>query len=48
LLIATHSTGGVVDNERPIYAYPDQAVYAGPTGGQNDPANWVAENFSRR
>ncbi|MDH3207205.1 MAG: tannase/feruloyl esterase family alpha/beta hydrolase, partial [Gemmatimonadota bacterium] len=47
-LIATHSTGGVVDNERPIFPYPDQAVYAGPAGGQNDPANWVAENFRRR
>jgi len=47
-IVATHSTGGVVDNERPIFPYPDQAVYTGPAGGQNDPANWVAENFSRR
>ena len=47
-IIATHSTDGVVDNERPIYPYPDQAVYTGPAGGENDPANWVAENFSRR
>jgi feruloyl esterase len=47
-IVATHSTGGVVDNERPIYAYPDQAVYTGPAGGRNDSANWVAENFSRR
>ena len=47
-IIATHSTDGVIDNERPIYPYPDQAVYTGPAGGENDPANWVAENFSRR
>jgi len=47
-LIATHSTRGVVDNERPIFPYPDQATYAGPAGGQDDPANWVSENFSRR
>jgi len=47
-LFATHSTNGVVDNERPIFAYPDQTVYMGPAGGQNDPANWVAENFGRR
>jgi hypothetical protein len=48
MIIATHSTGGRVDNERPIFAYPDQAVYTGPAGGQDDPANWVWENFSRR
>jgi feruloyl esterase len=47
-VIATHRTNGVVDNERPIYPYPDRAVYAGPAGGQDDPANWVAENFRRR
>lgn len=47
-LIASHRTDGVVDNERPIYPYPDQAVYTGPAGGRNDPANWVAENFGRR
>jgi len=47
-IVATHRTDGVIDNERPIYAYPDRTVYTGPAGGQNDPANWVAENFSRR
>jgi feruloyl esterase len=47
-LIATHSTAGVVDNERPIFPYPDQAVYTGPAGGQSDPVNWIAENFGRR
>jgi feruloyl esterase len=45
-IIATHSTDGVVDNERPICAYPHRAVYTGPAGGQNDPANWVASNFT--
>ncbi len=47
-IVATHSTDGVVDNERPVFPYPDQAVYTGPAGGQGDPANWIAENFSRR
>ncbi len=47
-LIATRSSGGVVANERPIFPYPAQAVYTGPVGGQDDPANWVAGNFSRR
>ena len=47
-LIATHATGGVVDNERPICAFPERAVYTGPDGGADDPANWVAENFACR
>jgi feruloyl esterase len=47
-IVAEHRTGGVVDNRRPIFAYPDRAVYSGPAGGQNDPANWVPSNFSRR
>jgi hypothetical protein len=38
----------VVGNDRPIGAYPHRAVYAGPAGGQNDPANWVRANFRRR
>ena len=45
-VVATHSTDGVVDNERPICAYPEMAVYTGPAGGQNDPVNWVAGNFT--
>ncbi|MCZ6485879.1 MAG: tannase/feruloyl esterase family alpha/beta hydrolase, partial [Acidobacteria bacterium] len=45
-VVATHSTDGVVDNERPICAYPEIAVYSGPAGGGNDPANWVASNFT--
>ena len=47
-LIATHTTDGIVDNERPICAYPERAVYTGPAGGADDPANWVAENFTCR
>ena len=44
-MVATHRTNGRVDNERPLCPYPQRAVYAGPTGGQNNPANWVARNF---
>jgi hypothetical protein len=47
-LIATHQTNGQVDNERPICAVPQRAVYAGPAGGADDPANWVAANFTCR
>ncbi len=47
-LVATHATGGVVDNERPICAFPERAVYTGPAGGADDPANWVAGNFTCR
>ena len=47
-VIATHATDGVVDNERPICAYPERAVYTGPAGGADDPANWMAENFTCR
>jgi feruloyl esterase len=45
-VVATHSTDGVVDNERRICAYPELAVYTGPSGGENDPANWVESNFT--
>lgn len=47
-VVANHTTTGKVDNERPICAYPQRAVYTGPAGGQNDPANWVARNFTCR
>ena len=47
-LVATHSTDGVVDNERPICPYPQRAVFTGPAGGENDSANWVASNFTCR
>ena len=36
----------MVDNERRICAYPEKAVYTGPSEGRNDPANWVQENFT--
>jgi feruloyl esterase len=41
-------TDGVVDNRRPVCAFPNQAVYTGPAGGQNDKRNWVERNFSCR
>ena len=44
-VVAAHRTGDKVDNERKICAYPQRAVYAGPAGGQNDPTNWVEQNF---
>ena len=47
-VVATHSSNGVIDNERPICPYPEQAVYTGPAGGENDRANWVATNFTCR
>ena len=47
-ILATHSTDGVVDNERPLCSYPERAVYTGPAGGANDPANWTAGNFTCR
>lgn len=45
-VVATHGTDGVVDNERPMCAYPRRAVYTGPGGGKNDPTDWVESNFS--
>lgn len=45
-IVATHSTQGKVDNERPLCPYPQKAVYVGPAGGQNDRANWIAANFA--
>ena len=47
-LVATHQTDGVVDNERPICAFPDRAVYTGPSGGADDSSNWTRDNFSCR
>ena len=52
-LIASHRSdarNGVpadapVDNERKLCPYPQQAVYQGPVGGENDRRNWVADNF---
>jgi feruloyl esterase len=44
-LVARHLTDNRVDNERPVCAYPQKAVYSGPAGGENVPGNWVASNF---
>ena len=35
----------LVTNERLLCPWPQQARYTGPEGQQNDPANWVADNF---
>jgi feruloyl esterase len=45
-IIVHHETWDVTDNERPVCPYPEQAIYNGPEGGANDPANWVAGNFT--
>src|SRR5262249_21288408 len=47
-LVAEHRTNGLVDNQRRVCAYPQRAVYSGPSGGQNDRANWVEGNFTCR
>ena len=44
-IVASRLVDGNVENQRKVCAYPQRAVYAGPAGGQNDPANWVQENF---
>ena len=43
-IVATHQTEGVVDNERILCPYPEQARYIGG-GDPNDRENWVAANF---
>lgn len=45
-VIATHSSNGQVDNERPLCPYPQRARYTGPAGAENNPSNWVADNFT--
>ncbi len=45
-LTATHSSDGRVDNERPLCSFPQQARYSGPSGGENNPENWIAANFN--
>lgn len=47
-IVATHSSDGEIDNERPLCAYPENAVYVGPPGAADNPANWTAANFSCR
>ena len=47
-VLARHRTKGVVDNERRVCAFPQRAVYTGPGGQQNDPQNWIADNFTCR
>nr|ADI23194.1 hypothetical protein [uncultured Gemmatimonadales bacterium HF0770_11C06] len=47
-LLARHYSDGQVDNERPVCAVPQRAVYVGPAGGADEPANWVRDNFACR
>ena len=47
-IAASQSTNGARNNERKICAAPQRAVYAGPAGGENDRANWVAAHFTCR
>ncbi len=47
-IVATHSSGGRIDNERPLCTFPQRARYIGPAGGANDSANWTAANFECR
>ncbi|MEE8348221.1 MAG: tannase/feruloyl esterase family alpha/beta hydrolase [Acidobacteriota bacterium] len=47
-LMATHSSDGKVDNERPLCPYPERAIYTGPAGGRSDRRNWVGQNFTCR
>jgi feruloyl esterase len=47
-VVGEHRTGGRTDNQRKLCAYPQRSVYTGPAGGQNDPVNWVDQNFACR
>ena len=42
-VIASHSTGGIVDRTRPLCVYPKLAVYTG-SGSTNDAANFKCRN----
>jgi feruloyl esterase len=44
-IIATHTTNGEIDNERPLCAYPKQAKYIGSASDASSPQSWRAENF---
>jgi feruloyl esterase len=45
-LTVTHSTDGDIDDERLLCTFPQQARFSGPIGGENNPDNWIAANFS--
>jgi feruloyl esterase len=40
-----HIVAGTTGNQRKVCAYPQRAAYVGPSGGENNPANWVEKNF---
>lgn len=44
-LVASRLSSGRIENQRRICAYPQKAVFAGPAGSANDPAQWVERNF---
>jgi feruloyl esterase len=45
-VVARRVTDGRVTNERRVCAQPQAVRYTGPAGRQQDPANWVATNFT--
>jgi feruloyl esterase len=45
-LTVHHRSGGVIDNERKVCAYPQRSVYTGPTGQGSERTNWTAGNFA--
>jgi hypothetical protein len=47
-IVASRVVNEKAVNQRKVCAYPQRAVYTGPAGGQNDPANWMQENFACR
>ena len=47
-VVAEHLTNRRADNQRKVCAYPERAMYVGPTDGRNDPVNWIETNFACR
>ncbi len=47
-IVGERRVDGVLENQRRICAYPEASRYIGPAGGENDPANWRADNFECR
>jgi feruloyl esterase len=45
-VVARREADGRVTNERRVCAQPLKARYTGPAGGEQDPVNWVAANFT--
>ena len=47
-IVASRIVNGKVVDQRKVCAHPQRVVYSGPSGGENDPANWRQENFTCR